>query len=158
MSAIHPKKNQLIAKVDMGLYIGINGCSLKTEENVEMIKTIPLDRLLLETGTANNLHPANGQTDLGAVSPHLMRPAHSCRIRTPHCFCRKSRNLSNGKREWQSRAVWSLQRYVPCLDLADGQVRVVAHVVARIKGISYEELANAVWENSTRLFWSDIEA
>ena len=35
----------------MGLYIGINGCSLKTEENVEMVKTIPLDKILLETGT-----------------------------------------------------------------------------------------------------------
>jgi len=36
---------------------------------------------------------------------------------------------------------------------ADDQVRVIAHVVAKIKGVSYEELAEAVWENSTRLFW-----
>ena len=36
---------------------------------------------------------------------------------------------------------------------ADGQVRVIAHVVAKIKGVSYEVLAEAVWENSSRLFW-----
>jgi TatD DNase family protein len=37
-------------QVDMGLYIGINGCSLKTEENLEMVKTVPMHRILLETG------------------------------------------------------------------------------------------------------------
>lgn len=37
-------------KVGMGLYIGINGCSMKTPENLEVVKHIPLDKIMLETG------------------------------------------------------------------------------------------------------------
>ena len=33
----------------MGLYIGVNGCSLKTQENCEMVKKIPIDKMMLET-------------------------------------------------------------------------------------------------------------
>ena len=41
--------NELEQLVEMGLFIGVNGCSMKTEENCEVVKAIPLDRLMIET-------------------------------------------------------------------------------------------------------------
>jgi len=43
-------KQELLALIDLDLYIGINGCSLQTEESLEFIKAIPLNRLIIESG------------------------------------------------------------------------------------------------------------
>ena len=38
--------NRLVA---MGFDIGVNGCSMKTEQNLDVVRAIPLDRMQIET-------------------------------------------------------------------------------------------------------------
>ncbi|RCK62959.1 Deoxyribonuclease Tat-D [Candida viswanathii] len=42
-------QEELDKLLDLGFYIGINGCSLKTQENLDVAARIPVDRLMIET-------------------------------------------------------------------------------------------------------------
>ena len=41
--------------LDLGLYIGVSGCSLRTPENCEVIKKLPLNRIILGTNSPHGM-------------------------------------------------------------------------------------------------------
>ncbi|KAG5927889.1 hypothetical protein E4U42_001596 [Claviceps africana] len=42
-------REELAELMDLGLYIGINGCSFKTADNCDVVRAVRLDRLMIET-------------------------------------------------------------------------------------------------------------
>lgn len=117
---------ELESLVKLGFDIGINGCSMKTEDNLEAVKAVPLDRLQIETD------------------------GPWCEIRASHA---SSQYLQDGpavpkavkKEKWQ-KGLMVKGRNEPAT------IVQVAHVVAKVQGISLEELCEAAWRNSTEMF------
>lgn len=117
---------EMRAYVELGLFIGINGCSLKTQENLDAAKAVPLDHIMLETDC-----------------PY-------CEIRSTHVGSAlvKSKWPSKDKKKYSAEAMVK-GRSEPCL------IRQVCEVVAAAKGISEEELARAAFNNTMRVFFPE---
>ena len=113
--------------LDLGFHIGVNGCSLKTAENLDVVKEIPLDRLHLETD------------------------GPWCEIRNSSAGA-KFLGVSEGKGwkklrkdKWEEGGMVK-GRNEPC------EILKVAKVVAGVKGLAVEEVAEAAWRNSIAVF------
>ena len=129
-------RDEMLEYVKHGFYIGVNGCSLKTADNLATVTAIPADRLLLETD------------------------APWCDIKATHAGYRHVRSRwSEVKAEKVDGAVVAAAaaavggggvlvkgRNEPC------KLLCVAEVVAAVRGVSVEELAAAVADNTERLF------
>ena len=109
--------------MNAGLYIGINGCSLKTEENLAVVKEIPLDFLMIETDCP------------------------WCDIRPTHAGYGHVKTKFDTKQEKKyDKSCCVKGRYEPC------HVIQVCEVIAGIKGISKDEVAIASRNNAYALF------
>ncbi|KAL3481605.1 hypothetical protein BJX99DRAFT_149739 [Aspergillus californicus] len=115
--------NRIVA---LGLDVGVNGCSLKTEENLEVVKAMPLDRIQIETdGPWCEIRPSHASSKFLAGAPALPKAVKKERW--------QKGNMVKGRNE----------------PVAIAQV---AHVIANVKSITVEEVCEAAWNNSIRMF------
>ncbi|KAI5432446.1 hypothetical protein KIW84_036255, partial [Lathyrus oleraceus] len=107
------------------MYIGINGCSLKANENLDVVKGIPIERMMIETD-----------------SPY-------CEIKNTHAgmgFVKSK--WSSKKKEKYDQECMVKGRNEPCL------VRQVLEVVAGCKGINdTDNLSRTLYHNTCRMFF-----
>lgn len=117
--------------VELGFAIGVNGCSLKTEESLAVVKEIPLDRMMLETdGPWCEVRPSSaGAKVLGEGG--LALGIEGAKAVKKEKFVMGS--MVKGRNE-------------PCA------IGIVARVVAKVKGVDVEEVARACWDVSVGMF------
>ena len=78
--------------LSLDLYIVVNGCSIKTKENLETIKHIPLDKIMLETDSPycdiKNSHDSFKliKTKFDRIKKEKMMPGLICKDRNEPCM------------------------------------------------------------------------
>ncbi|KAH7321221.1 hypothetical protein B0I35DRAFT_477728 [Stachybotrys elegans] len=154
---------------DLGLYIGVNGCSFKTEENCAVVKEVPMDRIMIETdGPWCEVRPSHEgwkylvQHKLASTSEEPVQ--NGAPIEPPaQGKQQQKQGKKNQKKEpevperfkvvkkekWQEGAMVK-GRNEPC------SIERVAIIVAGIKGLTVEEVCETAWKNTTRVFDLDV--
>ncbi|XP_070498988.1 deoxyribonuclease TATDN1 [Chironomus tepperi] len=115
--------------IEMGFHIGLNGCSLKTEANLEVVKNLPNDKIMLETD------------------------APWCEIRPTHASYKYVKTKfetvkKQNKQKWQ-KDVLVVGRNEPCT------IVQVLEVIAGVKGEDAEKLGEIFYNNTMKVFFSD---
>ncbi|KAF2759821.1 deoxyribonuclease tatD [Pseudovirgaria hyperparasitica] len=112
--------------VDLGLDVGVNGCSMKTEENIAVVKEIPLERLQIETdGPWCEMRPSHASAQYTKNAPPLVKAV---------------------KKEKWAKGCMVKGRNEPAT------LPHVAYAIANIKGIPVEDVCEYSWRNSIKMF------
>eukprot|EP00357_Protocruzia_adherens_P003185 CAMPEP_0114976902 /NCGR_PEP_ID=MMETSP0216-20121206/2933_1 /TAXON_ID=223996 /ORGANISM="Protocruzia adherens, Strain Boccale" /LENGTH=308 /DNA_ID=CAMNT_0002337887 /DNA_START=210 /DNA_END=1136 /DNA_ORIENTATION=+ len=113
---------EMLELVDMGMYIGLTGISVRTEESIEVVKKLPLENLMLETdapyGHIRQTHPSwkYVKTMIPAKPKDKYDPNSPVKERNEPCYMQQ-----------------------------------VLEAVAGVKEMSTEELAAHAYENTMKL-------
>lgn len=138
--------------MELGLYIGTNGCSFKTAENCAVVKEIRLDRLMLETdGPWCEVRPTHeGWKYLIDPKPAAPEPVVESKKNPQKKKVSEvpERYRSVKKDKWVE-GVMVKGRNEPCM------IERVGKIVAGIKGVELEEVCEAAWNNTIKVFGLD---
>ncbi|KPJ09532.1 Putative deoxyribonuclease TATDN1 [Papilio machaon] len=114
--------------LELGMYIGINGCSLRTKENLEVVRKIPQDRLMIETDCpwceVKPTHP--GYTHVVTKFPAVKKEKYSI----------DSGNQVKGRNE-------------------PVNIVQVLEILAAVRKENIDELAEAIFNNTNKLFFNN---
>lgn len=112
--------------VELGFDIGVNGCSMKTEENIAVVKDIPLEHLQIETdGPWCEIRPSHASSRYLKDAPIIPKAVK--------------------KEKWQ-KGLMVKGRNEPAT------IPLIAHVIAKVKEIPVEKVCEAAWNNSVKMF------
>lgn len=163
--------------MELGLHIGLNGCSFKTAENCEVVRAVRLDRLMIETdgpwcevrpshegwkylveidrkekAAAETPEPALSTPENGEAPPPVGKPPPKKQQSTKKPQKKESEVIERfktvKKEKWVEGAMVK-GRNEPCM------IERVAKIVAGIKGVSVEEVCEAAWQNTVKVFGID---
>ncbi|KAK1985136.1 TatD family hydrolase [Colletotrichum cereale] len=118
---------QMKALVGMGFGVGVNGFSFQDRESLDMVREIPLERLQIETDAPWGEILAGSELAKRYLANAPALPQSKKKDKFEMGLMVKGRNES----------------------CAMGRV---AYVVAGLKGLSVEEVADAAWKNSVNMF------
>lgn len=109
--------------LSMGLYVGINGCSLKTDQNLEVAKMIPSNKLMIETDCP------------------------WCEIKKSHASFKHVTTVLQKSKDAKDDKLLVKNRNEP------SSLIQVLEVLSSIRNENIEELAEQVWSNTNKLFF-----
>ncbi|CAG5015149.1 unnamed protein product [Parnassius apollo] len=114
--------------LSLGMYIGINGCSLRTKENLEVVTKIPRDKLMIETDCpwceVKPTHP--GYVHVVTKYPSVKKEKYSI----------NSGNQVKGRNE-------------------PANIVQVLEILAAVRNENIDDLAEAIYNNTSKLFFYD---
>ena len=128
--------------VALGLDIGINGCSMKTAENLGVVKAIPLERLQMETD--------GPWVGCSSAAVFLAADHSKCDMRASHASA-IYKNEAPELPKCVKKEKWTPDSMVKGRNESATIVHV-AHVIAKVKGIPPAEVCQAAWQNSIKMF------
>jgi len=108
----------------MGLYIGINGCSLKTERNLEVVAQIPIDKIMIETD-----------------SPW-------CEVKPSHASAKYIKTIFQSKKKEKYENGYHVKGRNESANIVQ-----ILEIMAQIRDENIEDLANNLYENTMKLFF-----